>query len=54
MSNPENDLLLSRSSIWEISIKVGLKKLKLSMGFREWIIRAVGDPGIIILPITIP
>ena len=36
ITDPNNDLLLSAATIWEIAIKVGLKKLSLSMPYREW------------------
>ena len=37
LSDRNNDLLLSACTIWEISIKVGLGKLKLTLPFRSWI-----------------
>ena len=36
LQDPNNVLLLSAGSIWEISIKTGLKKLTLSQPFRPW------------------
>jgi PIN domain nuclease of toxin-antitoxin system len=33
MTDPNNDLLLSAATIWEIAIKVGLKKLSLAMPY---------------------
>ena len=53
ITNPSNDLLLSSGSIWEIAIKVGLKKLTLSLPFRAWIEKAIADLGLSILPITV-
>jgi PIN domain nuclease of toxin-antitoxin system len=48
-----NDLLLSAATIWEIAIKVGLKKLTLSLPLREWMDRAIADLGVLVLPITL-
>ena len=50
---PANDLLLSAGTIWEISIKVGLKKLELSTPYRQWMKRAIDDLGLTLLPITV-
>lgn len=48
-----NDLYLSAATVWEISIKVGLGKLKLSGPFRRWIEKAISDLGLNLLPITV-
>ena len=48
-----NDLVLSAGAIWEISIKMGLKKLSLSLPFRNWMDRAVADLGLTVLPVTV-
>jgi PIN domain nuclease of toxin-antitoxin system len=53
MTDPANELLLSAATIWEISIKVGLKKLMLTLPYRQWMERAISDLGLILLPITI-
>lgn len=47
-----NDRLLSAATIWEISVKVGLKKLSLSMPFLPWINKAMMDLKMSVLPIT--
>src|SRR6516162_1174721 len=52
ITDPANDLLLSAGSIWEIAIKVGLKKLTLSQQFRPWMEKAMADIGVVVLPIT--
>ena len=52
ISDPSHDLLLSSGTIWEIAIKVGLKKLTLSQSYRTWIEKAIADLGLSILPIT--
>jgi PIN domain nuclease of toxin-antitoxin system len=53
ISDPANDLLFSGGSIWEISIKVGLGKLALSLPFRNWMASAISDLGLTVLPITV-
>ncbi|MCI0639908.1 MAG: type II toxin-antitoxin system VapC family toxin [Gemmataceae bacterium] len=53
ITNPANDLLLSAASVWEIAIKVGLKKLTLSLPYRQWMAKAIADLGLSILPITV-
>jgi PIN domain nuclease of toxin-antitoxin system len=52
LQDPVNELLLSAATLWEIAIKVGLKKLTLSLPYREWITRAMGDLGLTVLPVT--
>jgi PIN domain nuclease of toxin-antitoxin system len=53
LRDQSNELLLSAGSIWEVSIKVGLRKLELSLPFGEWMDRAVADLGVALLPISI-
>jgi PIN domain nuclease of toxin-antitoxin system len=53
ITNPANELLLSAATIWEIGIKVGLKKLSLSLPFRQWMHKAIADLGLTALPITV-
>lgn len=53
ITNPANELLLSAGTIWEIGIKVGLKKLSLSMPYRQWMNKAISDLGLTVLPITV-
>lgn len=53
IATPSNDLLLSASTIWKIAIKVGLGKLSLSMGYRQWMSQAISDMGVTVLPITV-
>lgn len=48
-----NELLLSAGSIWEVAIKVGVKKLELSMPYRQWMLQAISDLGLTILPISV-
>ena len=44
---------MSAGTIWEIGIKVGLKKLSLSMPYRQWMNKAIADLGLTLLPITV-
>jgi PIN domain nuclease of toxin-antitoxin system len=53
IEDPANDLLVSAGTIWEIAIKVGLKKLSLSMPYRQWMNKAIVDLGLILLPVTV-
>jgi len=52
LQNAEHELLLSAATIWEIAIKVGLKKLALSLPYRQWIDQVITDLGMSVLPIT--
>ena len=52
MTDPGNELLLSAATIWEIAIKVGLKKLPLSMPYLAWMNKAIADLELVVLPIT--
>jgi PIN domain nuclease of toxin-antitoxin system len=49
--DPANELFLSISSIWEIAIKVGLKKLILSSPYASFMTRAIRGYGLIVVPI---
>jgi PIN domain nuclease of toxin-antitoxin system len=53
ISDPNNELLLSAGSIWEIGIKIGLGKLVLTQPYRLWMNQAINDLGLIVLPITV-
>ncbi|WP_165228962.1 type II toxin-antitoxin system VapC family toxin [Aquisphaera insulae] len=53
IKDPANDLLLGAGTLWEIAIKVGLRKLALSRPYREWIEKAIADLGPELLPITV-
>jgi len=53
MTDPANDLLVSAATLWEIAIKVGLEKLKLSMTYRQWMSQAIADLDLAVLPITV-
>ena len=53
LRDPANELLLSAATIWEIAIKVGLKKLSLTLAFRDWMTQAIADLGLAVLPLTV-
>jgi len=53
LKDPSNDLYFSSATIWEIAIKVGIKKLSLSVPFKQWMEQAIDYLDITILPITI-
>jgi PIN domain nuclease of toxin-antitoxin system len=48
-----NHLILSAASIWEMAIKVSVRKLTLSLPYRQWMDKAISDLGLSILPITV-
>jgi len=50
--DPANDLFLSTASVWEIAIKVGLKKLTLSAPYVTFMTRAMTGYGVTLLPIA--
>jgi PIN domain nuclease of toxin-antitoxin system len=50
--DPANDLFLSLASVWEIALKVGIKKLTLSAAYATFMTRAITGYGISVLPIT--
>jgi PIN domain nuclease of toxin-antitoxin system len=52
LQDQDNQLLISAATIWEISIKVGLKKLSLSLPYKQWINQAISDLEMSVLPIT--
>jgi PIN domain nuclease of toxin-antitoxin system len=52
LDDESNEALISATTIWEIAIKTGLGKLRLSLPYREWMNRAIADLGSTILPIT--
>jgi PIN domain nuclease of toxin-antitoxin system len=53
MQDPANELLISAGTVWELSIKTGLGKLTLSLSFRHWMDKAIGDLRLALLPITL-
>jgi PIN domain nuclease of toxin-antitoxin system len=53
IQDPANDRLLSAATIWELAIKVGLRKLILSLPYRQWMDKAIADLKLIVLPVTV-
>jgi PIN domain nuclease of toxin-antitoxin system len=53
LQDPDNELLVSAGTLWELAIKVGLGKLALSLPFREWMQQAIDDLGATVLQITV-
>jgi PIN domain nuclease of toxin-antitoxin system len=53
INNPQNDLFLSAASIWEIAIKIGNKKLNLSLPYAQWMKKAITDLRLATLPISV-
>jgi PIN domain nuclease of toxin-antitoxin system len=53
LEDPSNQLLISAATVWEIAIKVGLRKLTLSISYREWMNRVIADLGATFLPISV-
>jgi len=51
--DPANELFFSIASIWEVAIKVGLNKLKLSAPYLTFMSRAIAGYGLTVLPITL-
>lgn len=45
--------MVSAGTIWEVSIKVGIGRLSLSLPFREWMNRGMTDLGLSVVPITV-
>ena len=53
LRNLANQLLLSAGTLWEIAIKVGVKKLSLSLPYRQWMNKAITDLDLDVLPIEL-
>lgn len=53
LQDKNHELLLSAGTVWEISIKVNLAKLNLSIEFGAWIRQAIDELGCSILPIEV-
>jgi PIN domain nuclease of toxin-antitoxin system len=51
--DPANELFLSTASLWEIAIKMGLKKIALSSPYLAFLSRAIGGYGLTVLPISL-
>lgn len=53
LQDVSNELFVGAGTIWEISIKMGLGKLGLSLPFKQWTEQAIADLGAFCLPIDI-
>ena len=53
LQDPANDLLVSSGTVWELAIKVGLKKLTLSIPYKQWMTKAIADLSLSVLPISV-
>jgi PIN domain nuclease of toxin-antitoxin system len=53
ISNPDNDVLISPATYWEIAIKVSLGKYQLPSSFEEWMEQQIQVNEFTILPISI-
>jgi PIN domain nuclease of toxin-antitoxin system len=53
LEDPDNELVISAGTIWELSIKVGLGKLSLSLPYRTWMERALIDLDLAMAPVTL-
>jgi PIN domain nuclease of toxin-antitoxin system len=53
LEDDSNEVVISAATVWEIAFKTGLRKLTLSMPYKEWMNRAIADLGATILPITV-
>ncbi len=51
--DPANELFLSMATVWEIAIKVGLRKLTLSASYILFMTRAITGYGLTLLPMTL-
>lgn len=51
--DPQNDVLISLASLWEISIKVSIGKLKLTEPPQPWIVRALRQNQLNVMPIEL-
>lgn len=49
--NPENTLYVSHASVWELAIKLRLKKLTLPAALDTWLMDSVQENGFSLLPI---
>jgi PIN domain nuclease of toxin-antitoxin system len=53
LQDPANELVVSAATVWEIAIKVGIRKLTISGPYRAWMNQALSDLGATLMPITI-
>lgn len=53
IANPDNECLLSMASAWELAIKAGLGKLKLSLPVKRFVVENVAANGFRLLEIGV-
>lgn len=53
LEDPDNTPYVSMASVWELGIKAAKGRLALSMPFGEWILKAIHQMDIQLLPITL-
>ena len=53
MNDPDNELLLSTGTIWEIAIKVGLNKLTLAEPYEDFMNHAIADNNLTVLETSV-
>ena len=53
ISDPQNELFVSAATIWEIGIKVGIGKLRLSQPYRNWMNQAIADLRAITIAVSV-
>ncbi len=51
--DPQNTLYVSHASVWELAIKLRLKKLNLSAALDAWLLDSVRENGFSLLPISL-
>lgn len=51
--NPNNELFLSMTSVWEMAVKAGLQKLKLPTPVREYVVTRTQRHNVHVLDISI-
>jgi PIN domain nuclease of toxin-antitoxin system len=51
--DPQNDILLSPASYWEIAIKIGLRKYRLPGPFQDFMQQQITLNQFVVLPITV-
>lgn len=52
--DPDNDLLLSPVTYWELAIKISIRKYRLAEPLTDYIAEAIQLYGLSILPISVP
>ncbi|MCO6455414.1 MAG: type II toxin-antitoxin system VapC family toxin [Pirellulaceae bacterium] len=53
LQTPANELVMSAATIWEIAIKLGMRKLSLSMPYEDWMSMVISQLRLSVLPITV-